>query len=466
MSGGKANWTMAPLGEVATLKTGPFGSALHKEDYVSGEIPLINPTHIRDGKLSPAPSVTITPVTASKLREYWLAAGDVVMGRRGEMGRCAVVPDASAGWVCGTGSVIVRPSMSVDSTYLQRFLSSPATVAKLIGDSVGSTMVNLNQSVLLGLTVPLPPLAEQKRIADKLDTMLACVDACQGRLDRASDKLRLFRKSVLSAAVSGQLCTSCGGDGKHTWKKARAADVCAKVQSGGTPKSGFVSESGIPFLKVYNIVDQQVAFDCRPQFVTAEVNRGPLAKSVALPGDVLMNIVGPPLGKVAVVPYEYDEWNINQAITLFRPSEKITTGWLYILLCHGENIRDIVNETRGSAGQVNISLSQCRDFLFPVPSIDEQNKIVRKVGELFSLADEIEKRLVAAVKSVERLTPALLAKAFRGELVPQDPNDESAAELLKRLAGQQSESRAGTKRKGSKGARQFTPSDAENSFIE
>ena len=76
---------------------------------------------------------------------------------------------------------------------------------------------------------------------------------------------------------------------------------------------------------------------------------------------------------MAIVPPTYDEWNINQALTLFRPSSRVSTGWLYIVLCGGANLDAIVHETRGSAGQTNISLSQCRDFQFPVPSVDESH---------------------------------------------------------------------------------------------
>ncbi|MFL9895909.1 restriction endonuclease subunit S [Paraburkholderia sp. RL17-381-BIF-C] len=429
---GWMTWTIADLGGMTGGKT---PSKAVESFWSGGAVPWVSPKDMKVFDLK-ATEDTITDEAVSGAGMALLPPETVLMvTRSGILAHSFPVAIAKTQVTINQDIKAVKPS---PGRFLPRYLAynlraQGQTILSTCAKA-GTTVASVDSGSLERYPFPFAPLPEQKRIADKLDTILARVDACRGRLDRASDKLRLFRKSVLHAAVSGQLSTSCGGDGKHTWTKARAADVCAKVQSGGTPKSGFVGESGIPFLKVYNIVDQQVAFDYRPQFVTAEVNRGPLAKSVTLPGDVLMNIVGPPLGKVAVVPYEYDEWNINQAITLFRPSEKITTGWLYILLCHGENIRDIVNETKGSAGQVNISLSQCRDFLFPVPSIDEQNKIVRKVGELFSLADEIEKRLVTAEKSVERLTPALLAKAFRGELVPQDPTDEPASELLKRLA--------------------------------
>lgn len=296
------------------------------------------------------------------------------------------------------------------------------------------SMRNLSQDKLRALPIPVAPLAEQQRIADKLDTVLARVDACRDRLARVAPLLKRFRQSVLAAATLGRLTEDWRGKGTSDWVTLRADDVCAKVQSGGTPKAGFTETTGVPFLKVYNIVNQRIDFEYRPQFVHPDVHAGELGKSRALPGDVLMNIVGPPLGKVAVLTDAAPEWNINQAITLFRPAERITSGWLYVLLCEGGAVRSVLDRTKGSVGQVNISLSQCRAFGFPVPTLEEQNEIVRRVETLFAFADRLEARLAQAQTAVDRLTPSLLAKAFRGELVPQYPADEPAAELLKRLA--------------------------------
>jgi type I restriction enzyme S subunit len=155
-----------------------------------------------------------------------------------------------------------------------------------------------------------------------------------------------------------------------------------------------------------------------------------------------MNIVGPPLGKVAITPDDYDEWNINQAITLFRASDLIRSRWIYMLLCEGSNIRNIELQTKGSAGQVNISLTQCRGFEFPVPGVKEQDEIIARVEYIFTFAEALDAKLTSARKIVDRLTPALLAKAFRGELVTQDPNDQPASELLAKLKAQQSNAAA------------------------
>ena len=300
------------------------------------------------------------------------------------------------------------------------------------------------------IVVALPPLAEQKRIADKLDTVLTRVDAVNTRLARVAPLLKRFRQSVLAAATSGRLTEDWRG-GAMDWTSVPAAEICEKVQSGGTPKAGF-AEAGVPFLKVYNIVDQRVAFDYKPQFVSQAIHESELRKSQVFPNDVLMNIVGPPLGKVAVVPADHSAWNINQAITLFRPSTKITSQWIYILLCEGAPIRDVLARTKGSVGQVNISLSQCRAFEFQVPSVEEQTEIVRRVETLFAFADRLEARLAQAQTAATRLTPALLAKAFRGELVPQDPNDEPAAELLRRLQAERATAPKASAGRGRKAA--------------
>lgn len=363
-----------------------------------------------------------------------------------ENGKAGVVPQLPNGIGAGSSEFCVfRPAEGIDERYLLAWLSSEdfrrrATVA--MTGSVG--LKRVPKDFFLSEQIPLAPSAEQHRIADKLDAVLTRVDGVNDRLARVTPLLKRFRQSVLAAATSGRLTEDWRGGVPPNWETMCAEEVCSKVQSGGTPKAGFAND-GVPFLKVYNIVDQKVSFDYKPQFVSHEIHRSELRKSQVEPGDVLMNIVGPPLGKVAIVPGDHVSWNINQAITLFRPSVRVTSRWIYIVLCEGTPIREVLSRTKGSVGQVNISLSQCRAFELPVPPIDEQSEIVRRVETLFAFADRLEARLQAARTAAERLTPALLAKAFRGELVPQDPNDEPAAELLKRLAAG---APATTKRRG------------------
>ncbi|WP_240407738.1 restriction endonuclease subunit S [Halomonas sp. JS92-SW72] len=145
----KKQWEFRPLGDhPVDVQTGPFGSLLHKSDYVDGGVPFINPMHINDGKVTPSLNMTVTEAKAEELARYSLRKGDVVLGRRGEMGRSAVIK-SSQPLLCGTGSLFLRPSLSrVFSDFLSLYLRSPKTVYALESGSAGSTMVNLNQKIL------------------------------------------------------------------------------------------------------------------------------------------------------------------------------------------------------------------------------------------------------------------------------------------------------------------------------
>src|SRR6266487_4356174 len=109
------DWEATELGRHATFRTGPFGSALHHSDYVADGVPVINPMQIVDGKIEPKPSMAITERAARKLADFRLSAGDIVIGRRGEMGRCAFVQPQQGGWLCGTGSMIIRTGSALDA---------------------------------------------------------------------------------------------------------------------------------------------------------------------------------------------------------------------------------------------------------------------------------------------------------------------------------------------------------------
>ncbi|WP_220126445.1 restriction endonuclease subunit S [Xanthomonas oryzae] len=360
-------------------------------------------------------------------------AGDVLYGKLRPYLNKVVRADRNG--YSSSEIMAIKPNQ-LDGGYLFHYLKSPRFRDYVQAVTHGVRMPRLGTEQAKAAPFLLPPLAEQKRIAQKLDALLAQVDTLKARIDAIPALLKRFRKSVISHGVSGSLAVDQHASfDTTTWRHMRAEDVCTKVQSGGTPKEGFTTE-GIPFLKVYNIVDGLIDFEYRPQYIAADIHQGSCRKSITSPGDVLMNIVGPPLGKIAVVPQGVDEWNINQAITLFRPSESISSAWIHLVLLEGTNIRRISQETKGSAGQVNISLSQCRDFVFPVPPTQIQDEIVHRVEQLFAFADQLEAKVAVAQQRIDALTQSLLAKAFRGELVPQDPSDEPASVLLDRIRAQ------------------------------
>jgi type I restriction enzyme S subunit len=155
--------------------------------------------HIVDGKIEPTRTMTITEPAAKSLSDFRMRSGDVVIGRRGEMGRCAVIQEHHVGWVCGTGSMIIR-SLNADPDFLQRVLSSPRAISAIKGSSVGTTMVNLNQGTLAGLMIQFPTLPEQRAIA----LALRDVDALLVELDRLIAKKRDLKQAAMQQLLTGQ----------------------------------------------------------------------------------------------------------------------------------------------------------------------------------------------------------------------------------------------------------------------
>ena len=184
-------WPIVALEEIAAIRIGPFGSLLHKEDYIEGGHALVNPSHIVEGKICIDSRLTISPEKYNELNAYHLEVDDIVLGRRGEMGRCAVIH--SAGLLCGTGSMIIRPNKRMKPYFLQTILSSP-TYKKTIEDrAVGITMMNLNVPTVSALPIPLLPLDLQENFI----AILQQVDKTKSTLQQSLEKLELNYKALM-----------------------------------------------------------------------------------------------------------------------------------------------------------------------------------------------------------------------------------------------------------------------------
>ena len=155
-----------------TLSTGPFGSMLHKSDYISDGIPLVNPANIVKGSIIPSDKMMVSKETRTRLAAYILHEGMIVLGRRGEMGRSAIISEKEDGWLCGTGSFFMLPSDNLYNKYVNFLFRTPYVRDCLIGESIGTTMNNLNHTILKRMPIPLPPLGEQKRIVTSLNGLL------------------------------------------------------------------------------------------------------------------------------------------------------------------------------------------------------------------------------------------------------------------------------------------------------
>ena len=201
-------WETVKLGDVAEkIQIGPFGTQLHKSDYINGGIPLINPMHIINNKIQPDKSFSVSEEKYKELSNYYLQKDDVILGRRGEMGRCAVVSEKEDGMLCGTGSLYIRGGDVLFADYLCRLLSSQKIILYFENASSGTTMSNLNRGIIENCEIPLPPLTEQQRIVNEIESRLSQATASETCIENALQQAEALRQSILKKAFSGELVT-------------------------------------------------------------------------------------------------------------------------------------------------------------------------------------------------------------------------------------------------------------------
>ncbi len=189
------------------LCTGPFGSVIHQEDYVANGVPLINPSHMVNGRIVSDPRITLNQSDAARLSAYALSAGDIVLARRGEVGRYALVTEREHGWLCGTGSFFVRLLPECNRLYLGLVFTDSRFRRHLQGESIGTTMTNLNQRILLEALIAVPPLAEQSRIVTRVEALMRLCDALE-----AKGQLEAAQHAQLVSTLLGALTASATPD--------------------------------------------------------------------------------------------------------------------------------------------------------------------------------------------------------------------------------------------------------------
>jgi len=223
------------------------------------------------------------------------------------------------------------------------------------------------------------------------------------------------------------------------WKWVKTSQIISVINNGYTPKSEFLNEGSgeIPFIKVYNLTfNGELDFSINPTFIPKEIHQSELKRSICKPGDVLINIVGPPLGKVSIVPEIYSEWNINQAIVLFRPNDYISSKYISFFMQSSSTIQWLSSTSIGTAGQRNVKVSTCRQIPIPLCSVNEQEKIVEILESMLSIKENLEKNIDSSIQASKVLRQSILKKAFDGKLVVQDSSNEPASNLLKQIKGE------------------------------
>jgi type I restriction enzyme S subunit len=293
-------------------------------------------------------------------------------------------------------------SQLTDTTGNRSINDAWAFITQHFGDlySVKENVAELRKAIL--------ELAMRGRLS-KSDPSDEPLDALLARLQEEQKANRSIGQKDKELIAKRLAMASC--EIKNNRVSLTARDFCEFITKGTTPAADELSEKGdVPFLKVYNIVNNKIDFAYKPSYISSEVHYSKLKRSIVYPGDVIMNIVGPPLGKVAVVDELYPEWNINQALAVFRPMAGILNQYIYYALSTHSVLGSTLREVKGTAGQDNLSLEQCRDLVISIPSIEEQHRIVDSIRQLMALCDTLDQKIDAAKSKQTEMLDALMAQ--------------------------------------------------------
>ena len=284
----------------------------------------------------------------------------------------------SVDWQRDEERVIVSPlynvfsvSPEIDQQYLYYYLKSSATLYRIKEVATGSVRDNLRLSMLYDFMIELPSLDVQRQIVSNLDLLASIIRQRNQQLTKLDELIKARFVEMFE---------------NNTYPKVKVSTVCDFITKGTTPPNDLISEEyssdKVPYLKVYNLsFNGELLFDTAPQYISENIHNGMLARSKVYPNDVLMNIVGPPLGKFSLVTDEFPEWNINQAIAIFRAKEKINPKYLLSALMQPEVLNPFLRQAVGIR-QLNLSLSQCRDLEIFLPPLSLQNQFSAFVAEV------------------------------------------------------------------------------------
>lgn len=287
--------------------------------------------------------------------------------------------------------------------------------------------------------ISFPPLAEQTRIAQKLDELLAQVDTLKARIDAIPALLKRFRQSVLAAAVSGRL-TEAGVSEElglpSGWLEVPLASVVDELRYGTAQKCDYNGGStGV--LRIPNIGENGITLSDLKYSDFSETERNKLSLRQ---GDIVLirsNGSVELVGKPAVVSSKEEGLLFAGYLIRIRlDTRKALSEYVNYWLKSPATRQVIELKARSTSGVNNINSEEIRSLTLPMPPLAEQTEIVRRIEQLFAFADQLEAKVASAKSRIDHLTQSILAKAFRGELVPQEPNDEPASVLLERIKAQ------------------------------
>ncbi|WP_172560125.1 restriction endonuclease subunit S [Vibrio fluvialis] len=417
-------WKTTTLGKIASKPQYGYTTKSSKD----GRVRYLRTTDLTSGKIN-WNTVPFCVDEPSDISKYQLFNNDIVISRAGSVGFHALIDNPPENSVFASYLIRFKPNNDVVPKYLSYFFRSKEYWAQITEKSAGVAVQNVNAKKLSDLIVPLAPKLEQERIVCKLDSIFEKLEMAQSRLEKVPLLLKRFRMSVLSAAVSGDL-TEEWRDVNHAddWEHVSLKQVGKGFNYGSSAKSK--KEGSVPVLRMGNLKDGKL--DWSDLVYTSDESE--IEKYKLESGDVLFNRTNSPelVGKTSIYRGEREAIFAGYLIKV-QGTERLNSEYLNIQL-NSPHARDYCWQVKtDGVSQSNINAQKLKAYEFNLPSIEEQEEIVRVVSELLAKSDLVKKQYEAAKLRVDKLTQSILARAFRGELF------EPFSDKAERVAQPQSE---------------------------
>ena len=417
-------WVDTKLETVAKWGSGGTPSRRNPSFYNNGNIPWIKTGELKS-KYIRTTSESITEEAIKKSSAKLFPKGSVAIAMYGAtIGRLSILGiDATTNQACA----VAQPYDFLYNEYLYYFLNSEKR--NLINAGKGGAQPNISQTLIKDWGFKLPPLNEQKRIVAEIEKLFSELDKGEENLKHAQEQLKVYRQSILKHAFEGKLTAKWreeNGISCSSWENTVLGNI-AKWGSGGTPsrKNASFYTGSIPWIKTGELNSKYV--NKSEEHITEEAIRKSSAKLFPKES-VAIAMYGATIGKCSIFGIDA---STNQACAVAQVNDDLFNEYLYYYLISQR--RDFENAGKGGA-QPNISQTVIKDWPFKKPSLEEQKKIVIEIEEKLSVIDQFEKDISDNLKRCDILRQAILKKAFSGQLVEQDPNDEPASVLLERIS--------------------------------
>ncbi len=440
----KANWASVPGAALFRFITsGSRGWAKHYAEKGS--------TFIRVGNLN-RNSIDldldevqfVEPPKGAEGERTRVRPGDLLISITADIGMVAVAAEGLGAAFVNQHVAIARPKKDIESRYLAWFIASESNGQKqLQALQRGATKLGLGLDDIRSLLFPLPGITTQRRIVAKLEELFSELDAGVAALCRAQRRLARYRQALLQAAVTGELTREwreqqtrdiklgkLESEWPSGWRQVSVEQLAVQVDYGSSAKTQ-QGVSGVPVIRMGNIQDGRIVMD---DVKTLPSDHPEFPKLLLQPGDLLFNRTNSAelVGKSAVFRGKQPTSFASYLIRV-RLNESCIPEWLAVFINSSFGRRWVASVASQQVGQANVNGSKLRALEVPLPTIQEQEAILAELDRRLSAADALEATLQASLRRTERLRQSILERAFRGELVPQDPNDEPAEALLARL---------------------------------